>query len=52
MLVQVDVNNLKVEVRCAECDQCMNIEDQYENNDTLVVVVSPCEECEEEKNDN
>ena len=48
MYLHVDVNDIKVEVRCGKCDQCMHILDQYEYNDVLTVDVSPCDECEDE----
>jgi len=49
MYVHVDATSIKVEVRCAECDQCMDVEDQYEYNGVLTVVVPTCKECEEEE---
>ena len=49
MQVEIDVNDIKVEVRCNKCDSVMYISYQYEYNDILTVDVDPCDECEEEE---
>ena len=48
MEVRIDVDDIKIEVRCNKCGNVMHISEQYEYHDTLTIDIEPCQECEEE----
>jgi len=49
MEVRVDVDDIKVEVRCNQCGNVIHILDQYEYHGALAIDIDPCDECGKEE---